>query len=326
MFLAGCAARISAQPTTHETIAKQAEEQRKTIPLTDEPVEQALLEGTKEGYERLGDQYVRQGNLTQAFAQYDRSLRQDPHQSRVRGKRGLLYVQNGLWHEAQEEFLYILRDDAGYAPAYEGLGQVYLRWGRASEAEKAFRRAVQLNTQLWKAHAFLGILYDSLGKHVEAIAEFQAALVLKPEHRTLVNNLGRAYYSMGHYDDAIQQFRLALQTASSDLQVSNNLALALAKAGRYKEAFDTFQKNGHPGKAYNNLGVMYWDAGKLSKAAACFHRAIEVSPAYDPTAGHNLAAVHSDSSTQLHPKNKTAEYASVLCLPAGAAQRTAGSP
>ncbi len=327
MFLDGCAARTPAPMATHEAIAQQAEERRKTTAPLNESARQAPADMTKEDYERLGDQYVRQGNLTLAFAQYDRSLRRDPRQSRVRDKRGLLYVQNGLLREAQEEFQHILRNNAAYSPALEGLGQAYLQLGRFSDAEESFRRALQLNPRLWQSHAFLGMLYDSQDKHVKAIAEFQAALALKPGHQALANNLGRAYYSMGRYDDAIQHFRRALRTEPADPRISNNLALALAKAGRYEEAFDAFHKTGDPGNAYNNLGVMYWTAGKRGKAIACFQRAIEVSPAYDSTARNNLAAIQPGSVTQPYPEDEAGKHASASCLPAGVAHRVAvGSP
>ena len=72
---------------------------------------------------------------------------------------------------------------------------------------------------------------------------------------------------------------------------------------------------------------MYWTAGARDKAIACFQLAIEVGPAYDPTAGHNLASIQSGSATQLDSKNETAKHASVPCLPAGTVQRmTASSP
>ncbi len=327
MVLAGCAARTLTPPATHEAIAQQAEERRKTRTPPDEPIAQASADMTTEDYERLGDQYVRQGNLTLAFAQYDRSLRRDPRQSRVRGKRGLLLVQNGQLQEAQKEFQYILRGDAAYAPAHEGLGQVYLHWNRGSEAEDSFHRALQLNPQLWKAHAFLGMFYDSQNKHAEAVAEFQAALALKPEHQALANNLGRVYYAMGRYDEAIRQFRHALRTGSADPRISNNLALALSKAGRYNEALTAFQKHGAPGNAYNNLGVMYWAAADRGKAIACFQRAIEVSPAYEPTARHNLAALQLTSGPQPHPEDEARERASPSCGPTDDVQRLGtGSP
>lgn len=322
LLLIGCAARPSVPPATHEAIAQQAQARQKTLDRTEEPSDR-MVNLTAADHERLGDQYVYQGNPTLAFAQYNRSLRRDPRQSRVRDKLGLLYAQRGLWQEAEDEFRRILRDDVTYAPAYEGLGQVQLSRGRVSEAEDSFWRTVQLNPRLWKSHAFLGLLYASRGNHAEAAAEFQAALALKPAHQALTNNLGRAYYAMGRYDDAIEQFQQALRATPSDPQLSNNLGLALAKAGRYQEALDMFRNGGGLQKAYNNLGVVYWAAKDHNEAIACFQRALEVDSGYElPT--RNLAAVRADQPAQPNPAVRSTP---LPCSPArGVTAGTAASP
>ena len=283
LLLIGCAARPSVPSATHEAIAQQADERRKASDPSDIPAGQMPAGLTKTDYERFGDQYVRQGNLTLAFAQYGRSLRVDSRQSRVRDKLGLLYAQKGFWEEAQNEFQRILQDDAAYAPAHEGLGQVHLAGGRAAEAETSFRRAIELNPHLWKSHAFLGLLYDSQGKHAEAFESFRSALAIKPGHQALLNNTGRSLYLLERYEEAVDHFQRALQTGQPTPALINNFALTLAKLERYEDAFELLHRYAAPQAASKNLEALYRVAGHHRVAAACGGQAQEER---SDTSGH----------------------------------------
>ena len=66
--------------------------QKAAIP-SEEAIAKKLPEMTSAEYERLGDQYLSQGNLDIAFIQYDKALRLDPNQVRIRYKVGRLFSE-----------------------------------------------------------------------------------------------------------------------------------------------------------------------------------------------------------------------------------------
>ncbi|HSF32994.1 MAG TPA: tetratricopeptide repeat protein [Candidatus Tectomicrobia bacterium] len=281
----GCAARQESPAVFH--YKKLLEQQKAGMPIDDKALKN-LPEMTVADYERLGDSYFQLGNLNMAFIQYDKALRLDPSQVRLRYKMGLLFVKKGLPEDALAMFQEVLKRDASYALAYEGMGQAYLKVNRFKEAENQFRHSLTLNPQLWQSHNFLGMLYDRQQRFGEAIAEYQAAIQLKPDQGSLFNNVGMSYFLKGEHEKALDAFRETLKRGTANAKVYNNMGLTLGKLGRYQEALEAFKNGGDEAKAHNNLGVIYLAAGRYQEAIAAFERAIAVSPSYYLKASENL--------------------------------------
>jgi Flp pilus assembly protein TadD len=299
----GCASQNSPQVLMGE-YKKILERQKAGMPMEDD-VTKKLPEMTAAEYERLGDTYLRQGNINMAYLQYDKSLRMEPKQARTRYKVGLLFLRRGSPDEALKEFQAILQHDPTFALAYEGLGQVLLKKANYDGAEKYFRHALTLTPELWQCHNFLGILYDRQQRYDVAIAEYRAALTLQPEQGFLLNNLGMSYYLKGDYEGAVHAFMDALKTAPAQSRIQNNLGLALAKLGRHEEALEAFKHGGDEAKAYNNLGMVHLGEKRYQEAIAAFEKAVQLSPSYYTKANENLKIA----------RQALAEGASVSALP-----------
>jgi Flp pilus assembly protein TadD len=282
----GCASSNPQQALFGE-YKKLLEQQKAGMPPESDAVKK-LPEMTAGEYEHLGDTYLRQGNINMAYLQYDKALRMEPKQTRVRYKVGLLFLRKGLPDEALKEFQEILTHDATFVLAYDGIGQALLKKSNYDDAEKHFRHALALSPELWQCHNFLGILYDRRQRYDEAIAEYRAALSLKPDEGFLLNNLGMSYYYKGDYKQAVQTFTEALKTAPAQNKIYNNLGLALAKLGREREALAAFKNGGDEAKAYNNLGVIYLGEKRYQEAIAAFEKAVQLSPSYYVKANENL--------------------------------------
>ncbi|HXH13865.1 MAG TPA: tetratricopeptide repeat protein [Alphaproteobacteria bacterium] len=299
----GCASNNTPQALMGEY--KKILERQKAGMAFEDDVTQKLPEMTAAEYERLGDTYLRQGNINMAYLQYDKALRMEPQQVRVRYKVGLLFLRRGSPDEALKEFQAILQHDTTFALAYEGIGQVLLQKANYDEAELYFRHALALSPELWQCHNFLGILYDRQQRFDEAIAEYRAALALQPAQGFLLNNLGMSYYLKGDYEGAVQAFMEALRTAPAQNRIHNNLGLALAKLGRYDAALEAFKNAGDDAKAYNNLGMIYLGEKRYQEAIAAFEKAVQLSPSYYAKANENLKVA----------KQALAEAASVSMIP-----------
>lgn len=262
----------SAQPAPH---------QRNILP--EEP-----LQMSPEELERLGDIYLSRNNLHMAFVQYEKSLKLNPDDIRVRYKKGLVLTLGGLNGDAIKEFNGVLRKDPSYALAYEGLGRAYFQMKKLDEAERNLRKAIELNSGLWKTHNYLGLIYDYKRKHGLAIEEYVSAIRLNPHKGILYHNMGVSYAMAGDYERAINSFKTALENRYTDKKVFNNLGLAYCRVGRYEEALEAFKKGGDVAQAYNNLGCVLMKEGRFEKAIKCFEKAIELSPTFYAKANENL--------------------------------------
>jgi Flp pilus assembly protein TadD len=124
-----------------------------------------------------------------ALVQYDKALRLDSTQTRVRYKMGRLLLKKGLPKEALQAFQEIVQRDANYALAHEAIGEAFFRMGNFAEAEKSLRHAITLDQQLWQSYNFFGILHDRSKRFNAAIAAYQMAITLQPDQELFFNNL-----------------------------------------------------------------------------------------------------------------------------------------
>lgn len=255
---------------------------QRDVPLKEPP------EMTAAEYERSGDDYFNSGNLQQAFLQYDKSVRLEPANPRIRYKIGLLFLLNKMYGDAILEFQEVIRKEPHNALAHEGMGLALFQQHKIAEAERYFIKAVELNQNLWKSHNCLGIIYDKRKDYPRAIASYQKAIALKQDNALLYNNLGLSYLFSGNYDNAIKAFDTAMGFRSVPNKVYNNMGLALGLSGRYQEALETFKKVSDEATAYNNLGCVLLMKGDYERANQAFEKAIKLKPSFYTIANENL--------------------------------------
>ncbi len=263
---------------------------QRDVPLKEPP------EMSAAAYERSGDDYFNSGNLQQAFLQYDKSVRLEPENPRVRYKIGLLFLLNKMYDDAILEFQGVLKKEPQNALAYEGMGLALFQQQKIAEAERYFTKAIELNQNLWKSHNCLGIIYDKRKDYQRAIAAYQKAIAIKQDNALLYNNLGLSYLFSGNYDSAIKAFDTAMGFRSVPNKVYNNMGLALGLSGRYQEALETFKKVSDEATAYNNLGCVLLMKGDYQKANQAFEKAIKLKPSFYTIANENLKKARTGAS------------------------------
>jgi tetratricopeptide (TPR) repeat protein len=243
---------------------------------------------TAADYERLGDMYYDKDNLSNAFLQYEKSLKLEPDNFRVLYKKGLSLLAGGMEEEAVKEFQAVLKMRPDYALAYGGMGQAYFQMNKYQDGIKYLTKAIELDGTLWKPRNYLGIIYDRQKNHKMAIIEYKAGIEINPKVGLLYNNLGVSYSETGDYNQAISAFKSAIENKYDKSKVYNNLGLALSKIGKYQEALMTFKKAGDEAKAYNNLGCILLQQGDYKQAIDYFEKAINITPYFYDTAFDNL--------------------------------------
>ena len=86
--------------------------------------------------ERSGDVYFSQGNLQLALVEYEKFLKLNPDNNRVRYKKGLIFLKGKLDRAAIREFKKIIDNDPENALAKQGLGQAFFRLEKYEDAIK----------------------------------------------------------------------------------------------------------------------------------------------------------------------------------------------
>ena len=305
MGLWGCAHQNSGSDVYQkETYKKMREQQRARQSIADmrEDKENNILknlpEMTAEDYDRLGDNYLDQGELDLALVQYNKALGMAPKRIDIRYKIGCLYLRQDLIREANNEFRNILKQDPNYALAYQGLGQSCMQMEKSEQAEKYLRQALKIDPHLWQSHNLLGIIYNQKGRLKEAAAACKVSINLKPGQGFLFNNLGISYFLNRDYENAVKSFEEALQYESGNKKIFNNLGLALCAMGRHEEGLTAFKRGGTEAKAYNNLGCLYLWQGRYQEAIDAFEKAMAINPAYYIKAGKNLESASAAKEAQ----------------------------
>lgn len=290
--ISGCAATNSQQKAMAKQMAYRQElaQQKAAADLAfEKELDLKIPEMKAEGYERVGDNYIRQGNLEMAFLQYEKAQSLDPEASSVRYKLGWLLLNRGLNSDALKTFEEIRKRDPKNPLAYEGIARVHIALKEYEKAVANLEKALQLKPDFWQCHALFAFMYDRQGRYDDSITSYKKAIALKADSFLLYNNLGMSYYMKGDYEKSVEAYMKALKINDKAPATYNNLGMALGKLGRYDDALNVFKRAGDEAAAYNNLGMIYMATGKHADAVSAFEKALELKPSYYVRASENLA-------------------------------------
>jgi tetratricopeptide (TPR) repeat protein len=125
-------------------------------------------------------------------------------------------LKQGDASEARAEYLRALDLQPNYAPAFDGLGRLFESTGQDDQAEAQYRKALEINVAFADAYTHLGDLYLRRGRLDDAIDLFLKAISVRPDFGAAYTRLGVAYARKRLYDDAIAATRKAQALAPQD--------------------------------------------------------------------------------------------------------------
>lgn len=117
----GCASSSSSKKSFSKQMEYRQElaQQRATADMMeDDAAAKKVPDMTAGGYERMGDNYIRQGNLDMAFVQYGKALNLAPEANGLRYKIGCLLLKRGLNNDALKTFEEMQQREPENAQAY----------------------------------------------------------------------------------------------------------------------------------------------------------------------------------------------------------------
>ncbi len=193
-----------------------------------------------------------------------------------------------------------LSRDPAYALAHAGKAEAYLRRydvakdGRfLAKARASARRAVEIDERLAPAHLTMGLVHVAAGEPAEAIRSLQRALDLEPSSPDVHRELAYAYDAAGRLGDAEATYRHTIQLRA-DWAAYKDLGIFYYQHGRLAEALPMFQRvveltpDNYVG--YANLGGIHVTLGQYDAAVKALERSLALRPTAQ--AYENLAIVH----------------------------------
>ncbi len=140
------------------------------------------------------------------------------------------------YRRAQDEVLESFRINADRPRTQVARGLYYVRQGRFSEAEAAYRKAIEQDPRLVIAYVNLADLYRDRGREDELRKLLDEALQANPGHATLIYVKALALARAKKYDEALILFQEAESKDPASAVHSHAYATALFSLGKKKEA------------------------------------------------------------------------------------------
>ena len=163
-------------------------------------------------------------------------------------------------------------------------------------------------------------LYDrafnelSQGQTSVGLASLEEAVNLDPRQPLYQNTLGIVRLSLKNFPQAMDAFKKALEIKPDYAEAQHNLGVTLAEMGRWEEAINAYRKaltiptNVNPESVYTNMGLAYYNLGRLAEAEGALRQALRLEP--------TLAAAHYNLGLVLlkagRPEEARASFSAVV--------------
>lgn len=207
-------------------------------------------------------------------------------------------------------------DEARNDTDWTARGESQFAVGNYEEARRCFEKALQERPFDIKVHNNLSVAHWQMGRTEEALRHLTQALELNPDDQDVIFNCSKVFGKLGRKEDAREVLEAYLKRNPWDNEVRVELEGLSVPAGK-SQTFDPapfFNDQGESqfakgnkerarvcfemalehdprfARAYNNLGVLYWDRGELDEALQNLHKALELDPD-DPEILYNGAKV-----------------------------------
>jgi tetratricopeptide (TPR) repeat protein len=156
---------------------------------------------------------------------------------RARYALGRLYQRQGQLTEAVAEFkaAVALEPLLGLNTLYQAIGGISASQQDFAAAIDAYSKRVDVLPNDAGAHQDLGDMYLRLGRHAEALAEFSVVLLLNPKRADPYAAMAQIYLRDGQYSDSVAMARRAIERDPTNRQARYTLATSLVRLGKTDE-------------------------------------------------------------------------------------------
>jgi tetratricopeptide (TPR) repeat protein/TolB-like protein len=237
----------------------------------------------------LLDRVDRPGNAERATEHLQAALEADPRFARAHAALGrafwVRYEETGdaTWadkaRDAVQEALRLSPEDADTRLS---LSIVSEGRGKPAEALEEVRKSLALRPNSDEALRELAYLLVDAGKVEEARDAARHALALRPSYGENYSALGWVEYVAGRFADAAVAYRRQTELQPDNAHAFQMLGTSLMMQGDLAGAVPPYRESvrlAPDGRAWANLGYVYYAQGKLPDAIRAYEEAVRVEPA-----------------------------------------------
>ncbi|XP_041351653.1 protein O-mannosyl-transferase TMTC1-like [Gigantopelta aegis] len=225
----------------------------------------------------LGNYLKDTGQNTEAIWHYRKSLELYAKHASAFNNLGTL-LENKT--EAESCFRNALKIYPKHKGAFVNLGNLLISNGEHQKGVNLLKQALDLDPHYSEALLSLGKIMMDLHRWSEAEQYFKAAITEKPDFAKAYNFYGVYHFKQGNYQDAVTCYRQAYTIDQSDILAMANAADSLKQLGKTSEAEKLLRQalsiRPDP-KVVDQLGMMYFHAGKKAESLAVYEEMIDRS-------------------------------------------------
>ncbi|TAJ18402.1 MAG: tetratricopeptide repeat protein, partial [Planctomycetota bacterium] len=261
------------------------------------PVQAALEEGVK---------LAQAGKLPEAIATFERGLRLEPENGKLRHEKGVALIQLNVPAQAEAEFSLGIEAEPGRWDNWYDRAIARMQLGRSADAEADFRKSLELNPQNEAGHYNLGYLLESqalvvlgsVSQDVEKLGQaaqcYQRAIDVQPAFDAARARLGFVRARLGETEDARREFSAVLaRNPRQPLALLEGARMEL-NAGEIDAAAPLVERllevQPDSAEAHYVAGQLAEEQSALEKARTAYERAFELDTSH-AQALYRLAAV-----------------------------------
>ena len=244
-----------------------------------EEMKQALRsKETREGYQAIGEIYLRKGMVEMAIRNLEQALKHDDTAAETHFLLGLALGEKGRAQESIESIKRAMSLNPTLASGDAGL-PVEIESHRGQwESLKEQLGIPKVEGDNCEIHYNMGMSYRNKGLFDEAVREFNECLKLRQDVPHVHYALGEAYIHLGKFPDAIHDLQLASQLDFDAVKCANATGIAYLMQGQVSTALDWFNKvlakESNEPMVLNNIAVAQYVIGDVEKAVDNYKRAV----------------------------------------------------
>lgn len=243
----------------------------------------------------LAGLYMEMGLYQEAENEINECISLKPDVIEDREELGKLLLRQNRLKESVEAFDNIIRLDPGNFPGYYHKAGACYKLGLKKEAVDCYRKAVQLDNESYRSYYNMAVALEELGDRKEAVEALNKAIALKPDFVDAYNNLGIVLSTLGRFDAALETYEEGIRRNPDEYSLFLNMGIMLSETGRYREASAAFRNaidlKPDEYEIYYYLGASLTEMRHYNDAIEAYKTALKVKPS-DSELYYSIATVY----------------------------------
>ena len=186
----------------------------------------------------LADLYALMDKDDLAITQYEKAVRLDPQNQRIRLLLTTILIRKEQFQKALSHLVKLTEQNPELVIAHYYRGRINLELRQYREAEEAFLQALKINKDLEPALFDLSTLYQVTERTVKAIQTYKKLLQAFPGNMAARERLVNLYFKLGLKKEAEQQIEELKQHSKPGERIRQTLGLIYLRQGKLTESIE----------------------------------------------------------------------------------------